>query len=340
MITTAPPTGLWRWETLAHLLFWLVYFFYPFITYSGDAYFKFDWAKSLFLQAVALLLVYFVYALWLPKGWFRTVGGLVLLISLIPALAWLYCEVSIYFSGCNCSVKNCFLSYSGNFTTLSLFFTGVYSVKRNYLHQLQIDNIRQEKLRAELEGLKAQVNPHFLFNTLHTIYAYSLTHPEKAPPLILQLADMLKYMLYEGQKEFTTLAQEWQHIENYVGLQQSRLGDALEVELQNQLASPQRQLAPLLLVSFVENAFKYTSLLGGKGHRITIHCWEEGNTFHFYCANPFHPQAYADVDKQWLHSGIGLANTRQRLAYLYPNRHQLEIQTQDQQFTVHLALAL
>ncbi|TAF67226.1 MAG: hypothetical protein EAZ55_02585 [Cytophagales bacterium] len=328
------------WELPMHCLFWLFYYFYPFMNHGGEADFRFEFWRASLLIALAWVNVYTIYGLLLPYKFYQSFGGVAVILVLVVAMAFVYCRSSIYIAGCECSVKSCFLSYTVHFTSLSVLFIGLFFAKSHWKNQKQIEKIYQEKLQAELQGLKAQVNPHFLFNTLNTLYSFSLTEPSKVPNAILQLADNLKYILYEGQKEYTTLEKEIAHIQNYVTLQLLRLEGKIKVVFLPEVQHLSQSIAPLLLISFVENAFKYTSLLGNEGHSITIKMWEEeGAKFHFYCANPFEPYP-ADADRNWLEGGIGLHNTERRLQLLYPEKYSLTLCKENNLFEVYLTISL
>lgn len=220
-----------------------------------------------------------------------------------------------------------------------IFFT-LYSVKNLYRQQMKVDALTQEKKQAELSALKAQINPHFLFNTLNTIYANALKKDENTPELILKLSDGFRYLFHEGQQEYVSLQREVQHIKDYIHLQEERLSDKVEVYFSTEINDSKKQIAPLLLIPFVENAFKYTSLLKGENHQIHISIKVSENDFSFHCTNPFDSARQQEVDLSWAASGVGITNVKRRLELLYPQRHHLEIEEEYNCYRVKLAIKL
>lgn len=189
-----------------------------------------------------------------------------------------------------------------------------------------------EKAHAELSFLKAQINPHFLFNTLNNIYSMVVVKHEHAAEAVMKLSNIMRYITDEIRTDLVPLESEISCMENYVELQRMRLGSKTEVQVQVNGDTDSGQIAPLLLMTFVENAFKY----GVSNHepapiRIQLDIRESG--IRFYCRNKSFPvQAHAE------RAGIGIANARRRLDYLYPGNHQLDISTEDGCYTVQLFL--
>lgn len=220
-----------------------------------------------------------------------------------------------------------------------IFFT-LFSVKNLYRQQMKVDALTKEKKQAEMSALKAQINPHFLFNTLNTIYANALRKDENTPELILKLSDGFRYLFHEGQQEYVSLQREVQHIKDYIHLQEERLSDKVKVDFSTNINSSTKQIAPLLLIPFVENAFKYTSLLKGENHHIQISIKAIGNDFSFQCVNPFDTTAQHETDASWAASGVGITNVKKRLELLYPERHLLKIAETQNRYSVNLELNL
>lgn len=226
------------------------------------------------------------------------------------------------------------------YLSFGLVFFTIYTVKNTYKKQLQIDRLIQEKQRTEIDVLKARVNPHFLFNTLNTIYTNALKKDDKTPELILKLSDGFRYVLHEGQKEFVTIEQEIQHLKDYVHLQEERLVKKVIVNFTTSIDDQTGQIAPLLCIGFVENAFKYTSILKGEQHEITIQIELKNEKFTFYCSNPFNAKAVDEIDLDWRESGVGIKNTKERLALLYLGKHTLTINENDTIFELKLEIQL
>ena len=166
----------------------------------------------------------------------------------------------------------------------------------------------------------------------------ALKKEDKTPDLILKLSDNLRYMLTEGQKNSVFLKQELNYITDYINLQKERLDDKVEIDFAIQSIDEKNQIAPLLLIAFVENAFKYSSTLKGQHHLIKIRFFQSGDKFSFYCENKFDKKRV--LNGNWINSGIGIRNTRKRLELLYPDSHDLKIEISRGTFKVNLQLQL
>lgn len=188
-----------------------------------------------------------------------------------------------------------------------------------------------EKAQAELAFLKAQINPHFLFNTLNNIYSLAITHSEHTAASIMKLSNILRYVTDDVKQDYVTLQQEIECIQDYIALQELRLGKKTTVEF-NLTGNPARlSIAPLILMTFVENAFKY-GISNHQSSAIIIDLEANHNNIVFRCRNALFPR------KQTERTGIGITNTLQRLEHLYPDKHQLNISTDDNLYTVVLVL--
>ena len=231
-----------------------------------------------------------------------------------------------------------FFTDSLTYLSFGVVFFALYSVKNIYRQQMRLDALSQGKKEAEISALKAQINPHFLFNTLNTIYAHSLKKDEKTPELIVTLSNGFRYLFDEGQQDYVSLKQEVRHLSEYIELQQERLANKVVVQLSVGIENPKLQIAPLLLIPFVENAFKYTSIMKGEKHPINITLNNTDGALLFSCTNFFNSTVSAA--SKWSESGIGIANVKERLLLLYPEKHDLRISKEDQHFQVTLALDL
>jgi len=175
--------------------------------------------------------------------------------------------------------------------------------------------LEKEKLASELRFLKAQINPHFLFNTLNNLYSYVVTESPKAPDMIVRLTGILDYVLYKSQNKTVPLSEELETINNFLGLEQIRYGDRLEVSYKTK-GNDNTPVSPLILLSLVENAFN------------NIHC-EVWNT---------KSQHTGELNDEYK-SGIGLSNIKRQLNLIYPERHNLLIEDEEQSFRVQLTLS-
>lgn len=189
----------------------------------------------------------------------------------------------------------------------------------------------QLKLKEqELKYLKMQIHPHFLFNTLNTMYGLALKKAEQAPDMILKLSNLLDYLLYQAEKPLVSFSEEIEHIKDYIALEKMRFNDTLDVTLVVELASENTTIAPMLLLPFVENSFKHGSITNG-ALQIDIEIKADLEMVHFRIKN-------SNSNHISSQGGIGLDNIKKRLELLYPNRHKLTIENEDDAFEVYLQL--
>lgn len=202
--------------------------------------------------------------------------------------------------------------------------------------QARLRESEAKKLNAELSLLKAQINPHFLFNTLNGIYALALEGSNKTASAIVRLSGLMRYVTTEATSEWVPLEKELGYISDYVELQRLRLGDTIEVVFSIKNETNGKLIAPLILISFVENAFKHGIGPSGEGKiRIDISATE--NELHLQV---FNNKVLKSSALEWEKNGLGLPNTKERLKRLYGQNHRLEIQDMSDTFQVDLKLNL
>ncbi|MCB7480744.1 sensor histidine kinase [Christiangramia sediminis] len=340
-------TGLVK-RSLTHLVLWLivVIFFSFFLGIEGaDIYSKIIF--SLFFLPVTIATTYtFLYHLipkyLLPKHYFKF--GLFTLYTLVISSIFIILSA---FYGFVIALE---LQWNANFPiSKSLFFIiiTIYLVvaiasafsllKNNYSATAKNEELKNRILEAqlklkdqELQYLKMQIHPHFLFNTLNTIYGLSLSKNEKTPEMILQLSDLLDYILYQTTKPSVKLEEEINHIRNYIDLEKKRFQDALEIEFKSDQIPSDIELAPMLLLPFVENSFKH-----GKGNdgklKISICIKLENKQLDFKIINSVKPSCEYTIAE-----GIGLENIRRRLNLLYGKNYELRIEDEKEYFSVNL----
>ena len=189
----------------------------------------------------------------------------------------------------------------------------------------------QLKLKEqELNYLKMQIHPHFLFNTLNTMYGFALKKAEQTPDMILKLSNLLDYLLYQTEKPFVLLSEEIEHIKDYIALEQMRFNETLNVNMDVQLDSENTNIAPMLLLPFIENSFKHGSINNGiLNIDITLSTTNSLIYFRIQNSNSKH-----SASKQ----GIGLENIKKRLELLYPDAYNLNITNTTSKFEVELQL--
>jgi LytS/YehU family sensor histidine kinase len=193
----------------------------------------------------------------------------------------------------------------------------------------------KEKANAELSYLKAQINPHFLFNTLNTIYSLVIKKSPDTADAVLKLSGMMRYVLTEGNNTFVTLDKEIEYITDYVELQKIRVQRSVQLSYEVSGAPEGQRIAPLLLIPFIENAFKY-GVNPEEESAISIHISIDGNVI----LMNVHNKKVKLSGKKEVKSGLGIDNTRERLQLLYPGAHRLNINDSKDFFTVELTIKL
>lgn len=182
-------------------------------------------------------------------------------------------------------------------------------------------SLEQQTIKTELSFLKAQINPHFFFNTLHSIYALTHLNIESAREALHTLSRMMRYVLYETQAGTTLLSKELEFLEDYIRLMQLRLTEKVSVHFEKPTALQEVSIAPMLFLPFVENAFKH-GVSAIHTSAIAIAIQQENHSLKLEVRNTLLPEKRVILEES---SGIGLVNTRRRLELLYPERFELEI---------------
>ncbi|MEH3114347.1 sensor histidine kinase [Pedobacter terrae] len=213
---------------------------------------------------------------------------------------------------------------SGSFIFISMMFILRYRDEKQNALQLQ-----KEKSELELKALKAQLNPHFLFNTLNNIYSLSITGSRAISQSISQLSDILDYILYHGQREMVPITEELKIVKDYISLEMLRYDKRLKLTMEEKIETP-GMIPPLLYLSFVENAFKHGAEKTSGNVTVSISIETYANTVIFMVENQFFGE-YENVG-----TGIGLENTRKQLDLYYPNQYSLEISHLNNWFTIKL----
>ena len=207
-----------------------------------------------------------------------------------------------------------------------LYFTQKWTEQRQ-----QFKNIQINQLQTELKYLRSQVNPHFLFNGLNTIYGNINIRDQKARDILLQFADLLRYNLYEADVDLVDLEKEAIYLQNYVALQRARSNENLQIELDVTIENKDIKIAPLLFIPFIENAFKFSTRDDSHRNHIRIGLQQSGRKIMFTCTN-----TYEDMEQGG--GGIGLSNVKRRLELLYKDRYTLNVEKEQSTFTVNLIL--
>lgn len=210
----------------------------------------------------------------------------------------------------------------------------LYITQTWYEQKQEVKNIQINQLQTELKYLRAQMNPHFLFNGLNTVYGSIDQTNAQAREILLQFSDLLRYSIYEADTDFVELEREVRHLENYVALQRARSNTNLNADFTIQIENPQVPIAPMLLLPLVENAFKFVTRDDNRNNFVRMVLRQAGNEIYFECRNSF--ERLTDQNT----GGIGIANLRRRLELLYREKHRLEIAQEENEYIVHLTITV
>ena len=225
-------------------------------------------------------------------------------------------------------------------TFIFLFILACSIAYKTISDKIISDNLAQERenenLKTELSLLRMQVSPHFMFNVLNNMVALARKQSELLEPSLIKLSSLMRYMLYETGEEKVSLERETEYLQSYIDLQKQRFGNKLTVNISFLPADSQYDIEPMLLIPFVENAFKHgTGII--KDAKIDISLKAEKNKLLFNVSNKFDPDSSEIKDKA---SGIGLTNVQRRLELLYHGKHSLLISKNADTFTVSLQIVL
>ena len=333
-----------------HLLFWIgVWFFFVyFFSYNSNNTNYITWFSS-FLLPITMVTTYFVIYYLIPKYLLTKKYNFFILYSIYTLI------FSAYFIIMATLMSLIFLSdmefkkmppMSRNYifvlilVYLVVFIVSFISLLSHNFKTIAENKELQNKILAtqleiksqELNYLKKQIHPHFLFNTLNTIYGFALKQSKDTPEIILKLSNLLDYILYQVNKPQVSLEEEILHIKEYIDLEKIRFQDTLKVSFESSEISSEKQIAPMLLIPFVENAFKHGNLINGFLH-IKIKLNLIGDELHFEIQNTF-----LKDNTQTIKEGLGLINIKKRLDLLYKNNHKLNIEQSNQFYKVNLII--
>ncbi|HQW27455.1 MAG TPA: histidine kinase, partial [Saprospiraceae bacterium] len=199
-------------------------------------------------------------------------------------------------------------------------------------------DLETQRMQSEIKFLKSQINPHFLFNTLNSLYALTLKKSDKAPEIVIKLSEMMRYMLYESNERRVPLQKEVNYIQNYLALEALRQSGHADIRFNVEGQITDQTIAPLIFIPFLENSFKH-----GLNHQIsdgyvhvTMKVLDNKLLLRILNSKP----AQLPVPSEKTSGGIGLANVQRRLNLLYPNQYKLDIEDSDKEHIVELSLAL
>ncbi len=316
-----------------HIIFWLaVLVFYCSIN-CDEAKFAAQLSFNLLQLPFFMVAYYLLQYLLIPKllNHKKYFGFSLLALTLGIAITLLHRYLEVYF------IDPIFYpDFKPKFLTLTIFLSqllklftpavAVIAVKSHLDKMKEKDRLhalKEQRITTELKYLKAQLNPHFLFNTLNNLYSFVLNNSPKAPDMILRLSEILDYALYKSQEAFVPVSQEVKLIDNYLELEKIRYGERLNVNFNKHSDTLNSPITPLLLLSIVENAFKHGAGRGLESPEIKIDIKEEGSELNFNVWNT-KPETSIQESNDAYKCGIGLKNIKRQLQLIYPNRHEVE----------------
>jgi sensor histidine kinase YesM len=331
------------------MLWVAVWFFYVyFFSYNSDNREYVIWFASFLLPLTLVLTYYVVYSL-IPKYLLERKFGQLALYTFYSLVFSSYLLVLIiigsyvFLSGFNIQavppmaknvVSVLILVYMivGMVSFVSILNYNFQTISKNKELQNKILSTQLRLKEQELYYLKKQIHPHFLFNTLNTIYGMSMAQSKHTPDIILKLSNLLDYILYQVEKPAVSLKEEVLHIKEYIDLEKIRFQDTLRVRFTSGDFDENIQIAPMLLIPFIENAFKHGSIINGF-LEIIVNIELAENRLDFCIRN-----TAIDHEKDNEPGGIGLANIRKRLDLHYNNNYQLHIETDNKWHEVKLTI--
>ena len=324
-----------RWRILRHLLFWVFIFSDELLSLIGVTYPMYDPFLSLAEFLMDVFLVYLNLYYLIPKFLFQKKFGAYTFINatlIVLVLVINYYLATEWYEGED------FISVNIQTTLLTL---GILSIaiaikvtKINIEAREKLREVENQHTEAVLKNLKDQINPHFLFNNLNNLYILSKSKTALLPESIMQLSDLLRYQIYDTKdKKKIILAEEISFIKNYISLEKLRRDD-FKVEMHISEISGSLQIAPLLLLPFIENACKHSVNVTGKPSFINLKIQSQGKQLDFRISNNIGDAPPKES------GGLGLINIRRRLELLYPDKHQIEISDTNGVYTLHLTLDL
>ncbi len=325
---------------LLNILFWLFYFIYPFLRFRYTGEHTIIWEEVVFYFVLYGSILYINNLYLLPKYLdnkrFREY--LFILIPIIIAIAFFESFVNkTLLKTCECEGPNSTYAIY-NFIHLGslLVMFGAVMVFRKYTMKIQaLEHAENERLASELRFLRAQVNPHMLFNSLNSIYAYAINNSERAPEMVLKLSEILRYMLYECDKPRVPLSKEVAYLEDYIALQEMRQSD-FNVDFKVVGPIEDKSIAPMLFVAFVENAFKFSV---PNASNIKINISVSGDELTFICQNNLEETNKLNTSS-FEEGGLGIKNTKKLLEIGYSGKYKLNINEENGLFSVELKLQL
>ncbi len=328
-----------------HLLFWILMCVFLFVMDKTESQYWIRITRSFISVGFFALIVYINWNILIPKflkqrNWVLYLTSLIFLAFLVTppqvfALFLLYEDYPKF--------QQAFFEKQ-NILLFQAIFVGAsstaFKITQDWLsHERDRKELQSQNLASELNFLKSQINPHFLFNTLNNLYALSLKKSDQAPETVLKLSEMMRYMLYECNVEKVPLSKEINYLKNYLQLEKIRLGQNFDIQFDVHGSVGDLEIAPLMFIPFIENSFKHgmNNLISDGFVHIKLFI-EEGAIWMKITNNSGNEILKKESKKN--SGGIGLINIKRRLKLIYPNKHKLKIEQTKNIYTVNLNIQL
>jgi len=325
-------------QVVAHIILWFIFLSLPAIfnfRRHGIGLFRFTddllepprWTNGLLL----IIVFYFNYYIGIPKLYFNRKYFLLFLSFIVCFGLYFLLNYAMIPPELRYKPTNEYTALGNSFNFF--MFIIVYSFSFAICLYEQWQKTKEQMLNTEISFLKAQINPHFLFNTLNSIYSLALTKSDKAPDAIVKLSGMMRYSVSDANQNFVSLSKELDYISNYIDLQKLRLTDRVKISFEVSGSEEGKQVAPFLLIPFIENAFKHG-----------VNTEEDSDIRIGIEINDFDLHLHVSNNKVFMRpdiahgEGLGINTTRQRLILLYPGHHELKVMDKEKQFIVSLKI--
>lgn len=339
---------------LSHSLFWLAIFLLAPFTSSerikdvGEAYLFRGVAMPMKIIPTYFLVYYLIPIFYRKKKYIQFLV-LFILSAFVFTVIYRFNNIHIAetLAGVNAPKESLWEIITQYEFTISAYFFRIYvftiifmiakAIKDREVKSRQIEVLQKEKTEAELNFLKAQIHPHFLFNTLNNLYALTVNKSDDAPEVVEKLSEMLDYMLYQCRDPKVRISQEIELLQNYIALEKIRYGDRLQLNFEHKVDHPHTEIAPLMLISMVENAFKHGVSGAIQEAIVKIDLKVENGNLDF---NVFNTKASGQLKPLDYQKGIGVKNIQRQLELTYPDQYTWNVNEEETSYEVNLTIKL
>ncbi|MEO6131973.1 MAG: histidine kinase [Saprospiraceae bacterium] len=326
-----------------HMLLWILVFSMMLMTGTPGSSSLMDIVRKLINLAFYILVVYVNLGYLIPRFLSQKNFMTYCLLLLVMVAVFTPIKVLLLYITYDEADPREFLIMNQQYIFLLLFMiaggsTVIKIISDWQRHQRDRKELETQRMQSEIKFLKSQINPHFLFNTLNSLYALTLKKSDKAPEIVIKLSEMMRYMLYECNERRVPLQKEVNYIENYLAMEKLRQSGQADIMFKVEGQVADQMIAPLIFIPFLENSFKH-----GLNHQISegyVHVIMKvlGEKLLLRILNSKPKHSVMPLEKQ--NGGIGLANVRRRLSLLYPNQYKLDIEDSEKEHIVELSLDL